>query len=311
MKAVQINQYGDNSVIEINEEAAKPEVSAGKVLVEIYTASVNPADWKIREGYLKEMLQLEFPAILGVDFSGVVAEVGESVSEFKPGDEVYGMANPMTGGSFAEFVVVPSASLALKPKSVSHSDAAAIPLTGLSALQVLKDQMNISSGQKVLIHGGAGGIGALAIQIAKQLGAEVTTTASKEDSNLVKELGADIVIDYKNEKFEDIAKEYDAVFDTIGGETYERSFQVLKKGGVVVSMVEQPNEELMKQYEVEAKAQFTQPNSAQLAELATLVDEGKMKIKIDRAFPLAEIKEALDYLQNSHHQGKVLITVKQ
>ena len=311
MKAVQINQYGDNSVIEINEEAAKPEVSAGKVLVEVHAASVNPADWKIREGYLKEMLQLEFPAILGVDFSGVVAEVGESVSEFKPGDEVYGMANPMTGGSFAEFVVVPSASLALKPKSVSHSDAAAIPLTGLSALQVLKDQMNISSGQKVLIHGGAGGIGALAIQIAKQLGAEVTTTASKEDSNLVKELGADIVIDYKNEKFEDVAKEYDAVFDTIGGETYERSFQVLKKGGVIVSMVEQPNEELMKQYEVEAKAQFTQPNSAQLAELATLVDEGKMKIKIDRAFPLAEIKEALDYLQNSHHQGKVLITVKQ
>ena len=311
MKAVQINQYGDNSVIEINEEAAKPEVSAGKVLVEVHAASVNPADWKIREGYLKEMLQLEFPAILGVDFSGVVAEVGESVSEFKPGDEVYGMANPMTGGSFAEFVVVPSASLSLKPKSVLHSDAAAIALAGLSALQVLKDQMNISSGQKVLIHGGAGGIGALAIQIAKQLGAEVTTTASKEDSNLVRELGADIVIDYKNEKFEEIAKEYDAVFDTIGGETYERSFQVLKKGGVIVSMVEQPNEELMKQYEVEAKAQFTQPNSAQLAELATLVDEGKMKIKIDRAFPLAEIKEALDYLQNSHHQGKVLITVKQ
>ena len=151
----------------------------------------------------------------------------------------------------------------------------------------------------------------MAIQMAKQLGAEVTTTASKEDSDLVKELGADIVIDYKNEKFEEIAKEYDAVFDTIGGETYERSFQVLKKGGVIVSMVEQPNEELMKQYEVEAKAQFTQPNSAQLAELATLVDEGKMKIKIDRAFPLAEIKEALDYLQNSHHQGKVLITVKQ
>jgi len=310
MKAVQINQYGDNNVIEVNEKAAKPEVSAGKVLVEVYAASVNPVDWKIREGYLKEMIPLEFPATLGVDFSGVVAEVAESVSEFKPGDEVYGMASVMAGGSFAEFAVVPSASLALKPKSVSHSDAAAIPLTGLSALQVLKDQMNISSGQKVFIHGGAGGIGTLAIQIAKQLGAEVTTTASKEDSGYVKELGADMVIDYENEKFEDMAKDYDAVFDTIGGDTYVASFQVLRKGGIIVSMVEKPNEKLMKQYEVDAKAQFTQPNSAQLAELATLVDEGKMKIKVDRLFPLAEVKEALDYLQNSHHQGKVVITVK-
>ncbi|MCH7828881.1 NADP-dependent oxidoreductase [Patescibacteria group bacterium] len=310
MKAVQINKYGDNSVVEVNEKAAKPEVSAGTVLVEVHAASVNPVDWKIREGYLKEMMQLEFPATLGVDFSGVIAEVGESVSGFKPGDEVYGMASAMTGGSFAEFIIVPFASVALKPKSVSHSEAAAVPLTGLSALQVLKDQMNISNGQKVLIHGGAGGIGTLAIQIAKQLGAEVATTASKEDSDIVKELGADTVIDYKNEKFEDMVKDYDAVFDTIGGETYQRSFQVLKKGGVIVSMVEKPNEELMKQYEVEAKMQFTQPNGAQLAELATLVDEAKMKIKIDRAFPLDAVKEALDYLQNSHHQGKVVITVK-
>jgi len=310
MKAVQINQYGDNSVIEVNEKTAKPEVSTGKVLVEVHAASVNPVDWKIREGYLKEMMPLEFPATLGVDFSGVVAEVGESVSEFKPGDEVYGMASAMAGGSFAEFVIVPSTSLALKPKSVSYSDAAAIPLTGLSALQVLKDQMNISSGQKVLIHGGAGGIGTLAIQIAKQLGAEVATTASKEDIGYVKELGADMVIDYENEKFEDMVKDYDAVLDTVGGETYQRSFQVLKKGGVIVSMLEQPNEKLMKQYEVEAKSQFTQPNSAQLAELATLVDEGKMKIKVDRAFPLTEGKEAFDYLQNNHHRGKVVITVK-
>ena len=310
MKAVQINKYGDNSVVEVNEKAAKPEVSAGTVLVEVHAASVNPVDWKIREGYLKEMMQLEFPATLGVDFSGVIAEVGESVSGFKPGDEVYGMASAMTGGSFAEFIIVPFASVALKPKSVSHSEAAAVPLTGLSALQVLKDQMNISNGQKILIHGGAGGIGTLAIQIAKQLGAEVATTASKEDSDIVKELGADTVIDYKNEKFEDMVKDYDAVFDTIGGETYQRSFQVLKKGGVIVSMVEKPNEELMKQYEVEAKMQFTQPNGAQLAELATLVDEAKMKIKIDRAFPLDAVKEALDYLQNSHHQGKVVITVK-
>jgi len=310
MKAIQINQYGDNSVVEVNEEAVKPQASADKVLVEVHAASVNPVDWKIREGYLKEMLPLEFPATLGVDFSGVVTEAGESVSEFKPGDEVYGMASVMIGGSFAEFIIVPPTSLALKPTSVSHSEAAAIPLTGLSALQVLKDQMNLSSGQKVLIHGGAGGIGTLAIQIAKQLGAEVTTTASKEDSGIVKELGADVVIDYKNEKFEDIVKDYDAVFDTIGGETYQRSFQVLKSGGVVVSMIEQPNENLMKQYEVEAKAQFTQPNSVQLAELATLVDKGEMKVKIDRAFPLAEGKEALDYLQNSHHKGKVVITVK-
>jgi len=310
MKAIQINGYGDNSVVVLNEKATKPKVSAGKILVEVYSAAVNPVDWKIREGYLKGMMPLAFPATLGSDFSGVVAEVGEGVTSVKQGDEVYGIANAMTGGSFAEFVVVDATALSLKPTRTTHTEAASLPLVGLSAWQALVEQINIRKGQKVLVRGGAGGIGTIAIQLAKHLGAYVMTTASQKDIDYVKGLGADEVIDYQNVKFEEKLKAYDAVFDTAGGEAYRKSFQSVKEGGIIVSMVEQPNKELMMKYKVTAKAQFTQPNADQLAKLASLVDDGIIKPRIDKSFSMEQAKDALAYQQTGSPQGKVVIAIK-
>ena len=310
MKAIQINGYGDNSVVALNEKADRPRVSVGKVLVEVHAAGVNPVDWKIREGYLKGMMTLVFPATLGSDFSGVVVEVGEGVTNVKEGDEVYGMASAMTGGSFAEFTVVDAKSLSPKPTRATHAEAASLPLVGLSAWQALVEQMRLQKEQKILIHGGAGGIGTIAIQLAKHLGAYVVATASQADVDYVKGLGADEVIDYQSEKFEKNIKNCDAVFDTAGGDAYQKSFQVVKEGGIIVSMVEQPNEELMAKYKITAKAQFTQPNADQLVKLASLVDDGVIKPHVDKSFSMEQAKEAFAYQQTGRPQGKVVITIK-
>lgn len=312
MKAAQIKKYGGKEVVEINNKTPKPEVSAGKILVEVHAASVNPADWKMREGFFAQMIPLKFPATLGGDFSGVVAEVGEGVSDFKKGDQVYGQAHALSGnsGTLAEFALTGAKTVSQKPEKLSHIEAAAIPLAGVSAWQALVDHMNLESGQKILIHGGAGGIGSFAIQIAKNIGAYIATTASAKDTDYVKKLGADKVIDYQKEKFEDLISGYDAVFDTVGGETYRKSFQVLRKGGIIVSMLEAPSEELMKQYGVKAISQFTQVTSERLAALAKLVDEGVLKVHVDKIFPLDQAGEALEYLKNGKPTGKVVVGVK-
>ncbi len=293
-------------------DAPEPIIAAGKVLVEVYAAGLNPVDWKIREGYLQQMAPLQFPATLGFDFSGVVKKIGEDVATFQEGDEVYGQAGVLNGGSgsFAEVALANTKTIARKPKRVNHIEAAALPLAGVSAWQGLMDHMKFQKGQRVLIHGGAGGIGTFAIQIAKHLGAYIATTASADDVNYTRDLGADEVIDYKTKRFEDLLRDYDAVFDTVGGETYERSFTVLKKGGVIVSMLEQPRQDLMAQYGVNAIAQFTQVTSERLSKLAELVDQGVLKIEIDKTFPLEQAAEALAYLQTKHSKGKVVLGIK-
>jgi alcohol dehydrogenase len=313
MKAAQINKYGGSEVVKINDNAPKPTVSQGQLLVEVYAAGVNPADWKIREGYMRQMAPLKFPATLGGDYSGAVAEVGEGVSGFKKGDEVYGQASITRGGSgsFAEFASAEVNTTAHKPKNASHVEAAALPLTGVSAWQALVDHIGLSRGEKILIHGGAGGIGSIAIQLAKYLGAYVATTVSVKDIPYVKELGADEAIDYKNQSFEDIVHDYDAVYDTVGGETYVRSFKVLKKGGIIVSMLEQPRSDLMEQYGVNAIGQFTQVNSERLSKLAELVEKRAVKVHIEKIFPLEQAEEALSYLQNGHPRGKVVLKIKE
>ena len=277
MKSTQIKKYGGNEVIEVNKNTSEPTVSPGKVLVNIKAAGVNPADWKIREGDMQQMISLQFPSTLGMDFSGVIKQVGEGVSpsDFKQGDEVYGQAGVINGGSgaFAEMALANIESIAHKPKSLSHAEAAGFTLVGVSAWQALMENIGLSKGQKILIHGGAGGIGSIAIQLAKNLGAYVATTVSANDKQFVQELGADEVIDYKTQNFEDLLHDYDAVFDTVGGETYRRSFKVLKKGGIIVSMLEQPNSELMNQYGVKAIFQFTQANRERLTKLAQWVDQ--------------------------------------
>jgi alcohol dehydrogenase len=200
-------------------------------------------------------------------------------------------------------------SIAHKPKTLDHSEAAALPLVGVSAWQALVEHIGLSKGQKILIHGGAGGIGSIAIQLAKNLGAYVATTVSTEDKQFVHELGANEVIDYKTQTFEDVVHDYDAVFDTVGGETYTRSFRVLKKDGIIVSMLEQQNLELMKQFGVKAISQFTQVNKERLAKLAEWVDQNKVNIHIEKTFSLDEVAKALDYLRDIHPRGKIVLAI--
>lgn len=312
MKAAQINRYGGRDVVKINNHAPTPTLTEDSLIIEVHAAGVNPVDWKIREGYMQKMVPLQFPATLGGDFSGVVTQVGTNASNFKIGDAVYGQAIIVGGGSgsFSEFLSAKAAHVAHKPKSVGHNEAASLPLAGVSALQALTEHINLSKDQKILIHGGAGGIGSIAIQLAKHLGAYVATTARAGDAAYVKELGANEVIDYEKQSFENVLHDYAAVFDTVGGETYTRSFQVLKKGGMIVSMLEQPNEELMKKYGVTAIAQGTRTTTQRLSRLADLIDSGIIKIHIDKTFPLDQAAEALAYLKTGNIRGKVVIEIK-
>lgn len=312
MKAAQINKYGGSEAVEINKDAVKPVSAAGKLLVEVYAAGINPVDWKITEGYAKQRMPVVFPITLGSDFSGVVVEVGEGVSGFKKSDEVFGQAIILSGGSgsFAEFATVDVKFIAHKPQNISYVEAAALPIAGISAWQALVDTIGISKDKKILIHGGAGGVGMFAIQIAKHFGAYVATTVSAINIQYVKELGADEAIDYKTQSFENMLQNYDAVLDTIGKETYVKSFKVLKKDGVIVSLLAQPNSDLMKQYRVNAIYQFTQPTAERLSKLAELVDQQAIKVHIDKTFPLEQAREALMYLKTGHPRGKVVLKIK-
>jgi alcohol dehydrogenase len=313
MKSIQINRYGGSDVMEVNDKASVPNPPSGKILVNVKASGVNPVDWKIREGYMQQMIQLQFPSTLGLDFSGVIKQVGGNVpSDFKQGDEVYGQASVSRGGSgaFAESALVDQDAIAHKPKTLNYEEAAALPLVGVSAWQALVENIGLSKGQKILIHGGAGGIGSISIQLAKHLGAYVATTVSTNDKQFVEDLGADQVIDYKIENFEDIIRDYDAVFDTVAGDTYKRSFKVLKKGsGIIVSMLEQPNSELMNQYGVKAVFLFSQVNRQRLTKLAEWVDQNNIKVNVDKTFSLDEAAKALDYQKDVHPRGKVVLTV--
>jgi NADPH:quinone reductase-like Zn-dependent oxidoreductase len=317
MKSAQIKTYGDSEVLEINRSTPSiNDPSGGMVLVTVKAAGVNPVDWKVREGFFKQMAPLQFPATLGMDFSGVIEKVGEggSSSDLKQGDEVYGQAGVLMGGSgaFAEMTLAKSDTIAHKPRTLSHEQAAGLPLVGVSAWQALVETMQLSKGQKILIHGGAGGIGTIAIQLAKHLGAYVATTVSTNDIQFVKEeLGADEAIDYKTQTFEDLlTHDYDAVFDTVGGETFTRSFKVLKRGGIIVSMLEQPNQGLMNQFGVKTVYQFTQVNKERLTRLAEWVDQNNIRVNVGRTFPLDEARTALDYQRDVHPRGKVVLTMQ-
>ena len=317
MKSAQIKTYGDSEVLEINRSAPSiNDPSEGMVLVTVKAAGVNPVDWKVREGFFKQMAPLQFPATLGMDFSGVIEKVGEGVSssDLKQANEVYGQAGALMGGSgaFAEMALAKSDTIAHKPRALSHEQAAGLPLVGVSAWQALVETMRLSEGQKILIHGGAGGIGSIAIQLAKHLGAYISTTVSTNDIQFVKEeLGADEAIDYKTQTFEDLlTHDYDAVFDTVGGETFTRSFKVLKRGGIIVSMLEQPNQGLMDQFGVKAVYQFTKVNKERLTRLAEWVDQNNIRVNVDRTFPLDEARTALDYQRDVHPRGKIVLAMQ-
>lgn len=313
MKSIQIKRYGGSEVVEINQSTpALSDPSAGKVLVTVKAAGVNPADWKVREGYFQQMTPLQFPSTLGMDFSGVIEKVGEGVHGFKQDEEVYGDAAAIRGrsGAFAEMALANEDSIAHKPKTLSHEEAAGLPLVGVSAWQALVETIRLSGGQKILIHGGAGGIGSIAIQLAMRLGAYTATTVSTNDKEFVQQLGANEAIDYQTQTFEDLLHDYDAVFDTVGGETYTRSFKILKKGGTIVSMIEQPNQELMHRFGVKATSQFTKVNRDRLTRLAQWVDQNNIRVNIDRTFPLDEAGKALDYQRDIHPRGKIVLRMQ-
>jgi alcohol dehydrogenase len=317
MKAAKIGSYGDSEVVEINQSASSPnDPSEGKVLLSVKAAGVNPSDWKFREGFFKQMVPVQFPATLGMDFSGVIEKLGEGIaSDLKQGDEVYGQAGAFAGGSgaFAEMALANTDKIAHKPKTLTHEQAAGLPLVGISAWQALVETIGLSKGQKILIHGGAGGIGSISIQLAKHLGAYVATTVNTNDIQFVKdELGADEVIDYKTQTFEDVlSHDYDAVLDTVGGETYTRSFKVLKRGGgIIVSMLEQPVQELMDQFGVKAVFLFSQANRERLTKLAEWVDQNNIRVNVERTFPLDEARTALDYQRDVHPRGKIVLAMQ-
>ena len=310
MIAVQINSFGGYEGLTINNNAPKPVPTPDQVLVEVNAASLNPVDKGIAAGYLKEMVHL--PATLGGDFSGVIVQVGEAVSDFKKGDKVYGQAIILNGGSgsFAQYVAANADNTALQPKQISFVEAASLPLAGASALQAIEGHIKLKAGQKILIHGGAGGIGSIAVQIAKSLGAFVASTASAKDKDYVKSLGADKVIDFRSENFEDILKDYDAVFDTFSGDTTTRSFKVLKKGGIIVSMLAPPDPKLAEKYQVTAIGQMTNTNTKKLNHLTDLVNAGKLKPQVDKIYSLNQTTEAFKYLAEGHPKGKVVIRIK-
>jgi NADPH:quinone reductase-like Zn-dependent oxidoreductase len=311
MKAIRIHNYGGPEVLHY-EDAPRPQPQAGEVLVRVHATGVNPIDWKVREGHMKDFWPHKFPLILGWDLSGVVEELGTgpaAAGRFKIGDEVYSLPDPTRDGAYADYIVVREPELARKPNSLHHICAAAIPLAALTAWQSLFDTAQLQPGQRVLIHAGSGGVGHLAVQLAKWKGAYVFATASTKNQDLLRELGVDEPIDYTQQRFEDIARKIDIVLDTRGGETQERSWSVLKKGGVLVSLVQPPSEEKAKELGVRAAIIGVQPNGAQLAEIAKIIEAGKLAPVIDRILPLSEARRAHELSQSGHTHGKIALRV--
>jgi NADPH:quinone reductase-like Zn-dependent oxidoreductase len=308
MKAIRIHNYGGPEVLQY-EDAPRPKPQAGEVLIRVHAAGVNPIDWKVREGHMKDFWPHKLPLILGWDLSGVVEEVGPRISQFKKGDEVYSLPDPTRNGAYADYIVVREPELALKPNSLHDIRAAAVPLAALTGWQSLFDTAQLQPGQRVLIHAGSGGVGHFAVQLAKWKGAYVFATASTKNQDLLRELGVDEPIDYTQQRFEDVGRNIDIVLDTLGGETQERSWSVLKKGGVLVSLVQPPSEEKAEELGVRAAIIGAQPNGAQLARIAKIIDAGQLAPVIDRILPLSEVRRARELSQSGHTHGKIALRV--
>ena len=306
MKAAVIHDYEtDITVAEID----APELHDDAVLIAVHAASLNPIDYILQSGVMKDNIPLTFPHVMGFDVSGVVTEVGKDVTGIKVGDEVFARPNQEDAGAIAEVARVKASELAIKPSSLSHAQAASVPLAGLTAWQALITKGNLKEGDKVLIHAGSGGVGTLAIQIAKHFGAFVATTCGARNMDLVRDLGADLVIDYKTQRFEDEVSDYDLVIDMIGGETLNRSFAVLKKGGTLVSIKGQDTDNLAQKHDVRFEWFFMQPDGAMLTDLAKLITDGVVRTVIDSTYPMDETAAAYDALKDGHAVGKIVVTV--
>lgn len=308
MKAIRIHDYGEASVLKY-EDVDVPQIGADEVLVKIAAASVNPMDWKVRSGMTKNWMQLKFPAILGIDAAGTVEQVGSDVKKFKKGDKVFGRADFTKGGSYAEYAAITEKQLAHAPKKLSMEETAGLPVTFGTAWNALLEVAQLKKGQHVLILGASGGVGTAAVQIAKSVGAHVIGTTSAENAAMVKSIGADEVIDYTKEDVASKAKDVDVVFDTVGGDTLKQAYQYLKKGGVLVTIAGQPDEELAKKYEISVKTASGMNDGTGMEQLAKLADEGKIKVVIGSRFKLADMQKAHQLSESKKAKGKIIVNI--
>jgi NADPH:quinone reductase-like Zn-dependent oxidoreductase len=333
MRAFVLDRYNSKDAVRLG-DMPEPEVRDDDVLVQVHAASVNQLDAKIRNGELKRVSPYRLPLILGNDGAGVVVRAGSNVRRFKPGDEVYARPNQDRIGTFAEFIAMNEADVALKPRNLTMEDAASIPLVGLTAWQVLIERATLTQGHKVLIHAGSGGVGTFAIQLARHLGATVATTTSAANFDLVKSLGANVVIDYKKDDFETLLNGYDVVLHSLGKDTLDKSLQVLKPGGQLISITGPPDvafarengsnwflQQVMRllSFGIRTKARrrgvsysfvFMRANGEQLRKITSLIEAGVIRPVVDRIFPLEATTEALAYLETGRAKGKVVIKVR-
>ncbi|SFF70504.1 NADPH:quinone reductase [Salegentibacter agarivorans] len=326
MKALQIVKYGEiTESLSIN-EIEKPTVQSKDILVEVKAASLNPIDYKMAQGHLKELLDLDLPVTIGFDVSGVVVEKGNDVTSFEIGDEIYARVPQEQMGTIAEFVTINADKVAKKPENISFEEASGLPLTGLTAIQAL-EKAGLKEDDRILIHAGSGGVGSFAIQYAKAKGAIVYTTTSSKNVDWVKALGADRVIDYKEEDYKEVANNLDIVFDTLGDDYTFDAFKIIKEGGVVTSIVGPPDEEsakimgipdynlpeqlsnLIEEKSIAYKHTWMQPNAAQLKEIKTMVEEGDIKPTVDLIYEFEDGIDAYEYLATGRAEGKVIISL--
>jgi NADPH:quinone reductase-like Zn-dependent oxidoreductase len=303
MKAVRIHSFGGPQALNV-EELPRPQPAEDELLVQVKAASINPIDYKIRSGQYAKPEQL--PMTLGRDVSGKVALCGTQVRDWKPGDDVFALLPPGRG-AYAEYVTIKASQSVAKPRRLDHEHAAAVPLAALTAWQGLFDHGRLKAGQRVLIHGAAGGVGHFAVQLAKNAGAEVFATASSSDAQFLRELGADRVIDYRSERFEEAVSDVDLVFDLIGGETQERSWAVLKEGGALVSTLDEPSKEKARERSARGTSYLTQPNAAELAQIARLIDEGRVRPCVEETYRLEDAAIAQNHVEHEHARGKTVL----
>ena len=333
MKALVFKRYGGADQIAFA-DIPRPAPGPDEILVQVHAAGLNPIDYMIPKGTFKPMLRFQLPATLGSDLAGVVVEVGSRVTRFKPGDAVFASIFDLGTGALAEFALVPEKAGALKPANLDFVQAASIPMVGLTSWQALKERAHLKPGQKAFIPAGAGGIGTFAIQLAKHLGAKVGTTTSTGNVDLVRSLGADEVIDYKKQEFEDVLRDYDAVLGTVRGDALEKSLRILKPKSTVVSLIGPPDAAFARargmnfvmvfvfglmsrkiirdanKRGVEYSFLFVHPDGRQLAEIGEVLDAGRIRPVIDKVFPFDQAKDALAYLEKGRARGKVVVRLK-
>jgi NADPH:quinone reductase-like Zn-dependent oxidoreductase len=332
MRAFVLTRYGGPDGMEFR-HVVTPSAGPGEVLIQVYAAGLNPIDYKARQGTMRLIYRYRFPIIAGSELSGVVVATGSGVTRLAEGDRVFARVDKQRLGAFAEFVAVREELVAKMPTSVDFTTAAGVPLAGLTALQALRDELRVSSGQDIFVSGGSGGVGSFALQIGRWLGAHLATTASARGEEMARKLGAEVVVDYTRERFEDVLHDYDGAFDLIGGDTLLKTFAVVRRGAKVVSIAGVPEpgtardiqsgparaalfwaasrsvRREARKHGVAYRYIFMHPSGAGLSELAALIDQQKLEVVIDRVFPFAQIADAFAYLEQGHAKGKVVVQI--